>query len=284
LSYDIRNGDALHDGVANEYLRRARAPGVPSQMEIESARLYRNNRNGTFTDVTREQGLADKAIFAIGHNFGDLDNDGWLDFYVGTGGPDLRSIIPNRMFRSVEGRRFEEVSMEGGFANIQKGHGTAFADLDRDGDEDIYMVLGGAYQGDVFTNVLYENPGWPRNGWITFALEGRTANRSAIGARVAIDVIRANGQPRTLHRTVGTSGSFGAGSLELHVGLGDATRVERVRIAWPDRARSVTAHTGFALRASYRIVQGEQPLLLARPPVPFSKMPQLQRLEMPVRR
>jgi hypothetical protein len=63
-------------------------------------------------------------------NFGDLDNDGWLDLYVGTGNPDLRSIIPNRMFRNVEGRRFEEVTLEGGFGHLQKGHATAFADLD----------------------------------------------------------------------------------------------------------------------------------------------------------
>lgn len=281
LSYDIRNGQALHDAVANEFLRKAGVRGVPPTLEIEGTKLYRNNHDGTFTDVSREQGLADKAIFAMGHNFGDLDNDGWLDFYVGTGNPDLRSIIPNRMFRSVEGKRFEEVSMEGGFAHIQKGHGAAFADLDRDGDEDVYMVMGGAYEGDVFNNVLFENPGWPKNAWFMLELEGKSANRSAIGARVTIDVTRRNGQSRTLHRTIGTGGSFGAGPLQLHVGLGDATRIDSVRIEWPDKARTVTTHTGFALGAIYHIVQGGQPELLQRPPVPFNKMPVMTRIDMP---
>jgi hypothetical protein len=274
LSYDIRNGQALHDAVATEYLERAgrvRPTGALDAAHVESSRLYRNNRDGTFTDVTREVGLADKVIFAMGHNFGDLDNDGWLDFYVGTGNPDLRSIIPNRMFRNVSGRRFEEVTLPGGFGHIQKGHAAAFVDLDRDGDEDVYMVMGGAYEGDVFANVLFENPGWHRNAWLTLELEGRAANRSAIGARVAIRTSEANGARRTLHRTVGTGGSFGSGSLQLHVGLGNATRIDEVRITWPDSARSVSTHAALSLGMTYRIVQGSQAVPLVRPPIAFAK-------------
>jgi hypothetical protein len=261
LSYDIRDGNALHDAVAREYLH------LP--MQVEPSRLYHNNHDGTFTDVTKQVGLADKVIFAMGANFGDLDNDGWLDFYVGTGNPDLRSVIPNRMFRNVEGRRFEEVTLEGGFGHLQKGHGTAFADLDRDGDEDVFMVMGGAYEGDRFNSVLFENPGWPGRSWITLDLEGRTANRSAIGARVTLVVSDASGAERTLHRTVGTGGSFGAGPLELHVGLGSAVRVKELRIAWPDSLRSTSTFTDLAVRQFYHIEQGGQPVVLSRPPVPF---------------
>ncbi len=268
LSYDLSNTGALHDAVAREYvsprLATVKPPGVGA------SRLYRNERNGTFSDVTRAAGLADKVIFAMGSNFGDLDNDGWLDFYVGTGNPDLRSVIPNRMFRSVSGRRFEEVTLEGGFGQIQKGHAIAFADLDRDGDADVYEVIGGAYQGDRFANVLFENPGWPKHAWIGLELEGRTANRSAIGARVRVEVIDSTGKPRTIHRTIGTGGSFGAGSLSLVVGVGTAQRIERVDITWPDAARSTSTHRGLALRRSYRIVQGGEASLLERPPVPFS--------------
>ena len=80
---------------------------------MEATRLYRNRGDGTFEDVTRAAGLEDKVIFAMGHNFGDLDNDGWLDFQLGTGNPDLRSVIPNRMFLGVDGVRFREVTIEG---------------------------------------------------------------------------------------------------------------------------------------------------------------------------
>ncbi|MGH7561225.1 MAG: CRTAC1 family protein [Gemmatimonadales bacterium] len=273
LGYDLRFGAAVHDAAAREYL------GLPlttdyegTKVAFEPSRLYRNKGDGTFADVTGAAGLETKMLYAMGSNFGDLDNDGWLDFYAGTGNPDLRSVVPNRMFRNDGARRFTEVTLEGGFGHIQKGHGTAFADLDRDGDEDIYMVIGGAYQGDRFSAALFENPGWPGRSWIALELVGRAANRSAIGARVEVVVAGSSGT-RSLHRTVGSGGSFGAGPLALHVGLGTASRVERVTVSWPDSARTRTTYSGLAVNRSYRIVQGEQPVGLERAAVPFRKSP-----------
>ena len=275
LSYDVRNGGALVDAVALEYL--GAPPLIPvgnARVPVESSRLYHNQHNGTFADVTREAGLADKVIFAMGSNFGDLDNDGFLDFYVGTGNPDIRSVIPNRMFHGVEGSRFQEVSVEGGFAHLQKGHGTAFVDLDGDGDQDVFMVIGGAYPGDRFTSVLFENPGWDGRAWIALELEGRSANRSAIGARVEIVASDSAGSTRTVHRTVGTGGSFGSGSLRLHVGLGQADRVEQVRVTWPDADRSQSVFSNLAARRTYRIVQGAEPVGVERAAIPFRRTPQ----------
>lgn len=262
LSYD--NRAPLHVTVAREYL------GLPTA-SLDRTYLYRNKHDGTFEDVTESVGLAGKAIYAMGSNFGDIDNDGWLDFYLGTGNPDLRSIIPNRMFRSVGGRRFEEVTIEGGFGHLQKGHGTAFADLDRDGDQDVFMMLGGAYAGDVFFSVLFENPGWSNRSWITLNLEGRSANRSAIGARVAIVAADSSGATRTVRRTIGTGGSFGVGTLQLHVGLGSAVRVPSVRVTWPDSLRSTSTYSDLRVRQSYLLVQGQEPQLLDRGPVPFRR-------------
>ncbi|MFN0179221.1 MAG: FG-GAP-like repeat-containing protein [Gemmatimonadales bacterium] len=272
LSYDIRS--PLSEMVSREYLglplERARRG---STVGVEPSRLFRNNGDGTFSDATERVGLADKAIFAMGSNFGDLDNDGWLDVYVGTGNPDLRSVIPNRMFRNVRGRRFEEVTLPAGVGHLQKGHGAAFADFDRDGDQDVYMVLGGAYQGDRFATVLFENPGWPAASWMALTLEGRTANRSAIGARVEALVIDSKGATRTVRRTVGTGGSFGAGSLQLHLGLGPAVRVQEVTIRWPDAARTTTTHRDLAVNRFYRVIQGQEPVALEWPLVPFRKVP-----------
>jgi len=265
LSYDLHSTPALQDAVAREYL------GLPVQ--VESSRLFRNNGDGTFSDATESTGLMGKAIYAMGSNYGDLDNDGWLDFYIGTGNPDLNAVIPNRMFRSVQGKRFEEVTLPGGFGHLGKGHGTAFADFDRDGDQDIYMVLGGAFPGDRFASALFENPGWRGNAWIRLALEGRSANRSAIGARVELEVVDSRGGSRTIRRTVGTGGSFGAGSLMLQVGLGRAVRVRELRIRWPDAARSSDAHPGLEVNRTYRVTQGQSPVELERPPVPFRKVP-----------
>jgi hypothetical protein len=273
LSFDLRHVNEAHDIMAREYL------GLPLTIKhdgqavpAERTRLYHNNGDGTFTDVAAKMGV-DKVSFAMGSNFGDFDNDGWLDFYVGTGTPDLRAVIPNRAYRNVQGRRFEEVTLPGGFGHIQKGHGAAFADLDRDGDEDVYMVMGGAYEGDWFANALFENPGWPGRSWIGLELEGRTANRSAIGARVEVVAVEPSGKQRTLYRTVRTGGSFGSAPLALHIGLGPATRIEQVRVKWPDAARSTSSFSGLQVNRSYHVVQGQEPVLLERPPVPFHKVP-----------
>lgn len=131
------------------------------------------------------------------------------------------------------------------------------------------MVLGGAYQGDGFTSVLFENPGWPKHAWIVLELEGRGANRSALAARVDVVVSDADGKERTVRRTARTGGSFGAGSAQLHVGLGPAARVREVRIQWPDSLRTRTSYSGLTLDRAYRISQGAAPVLLNRPAVPF---------------
>ena len=77
----------------------------------------------------------------MGSGFGDMNNDGNLDLYLGTGEPDLKAIIPNRAFLNGGGKRFDEVTAQAGLGHVQKGHGVAFSDLDQDGDENIYMPL-----------------------------------------------------------------------------------------------------------------------------------------------
>jgi hypothetical protein len=267
-SYDVNS--AMHEMVARESL------GLPLSVKLgdvdvtfEDAKLYRGRGDGTFADVTATMGLSRKVIFAMGMNFGDLDNDGFLDMYIGTGNPDLRSVIPNRMFRNVGGTRFEEVTLPGGFGHLQKGHAIAFADMDRDGDQDVYARIGGAYEGDISTSVLFHNPGWRGTHWVTLMLQGTTANRSAIGARVAIDVVDPAGVTRTLHRTVGTGGSFGAGPLELHVGLGTAATIVEVRVWWPDAQHSMTKYASLTPDRAWSLVQGRRPKVLVRPAVPF---------------
>ena len=202
--------------------------GLPH--EAERPRLYRNLRNGRFEDVTKAAGLY-RMLLAMGSNFGDLDNDGWLDFYLGTGEPDLSALMPNRMFRNAEGKQFQDVTTSGGFGHLQKGHGVAFADLDHDGDQDIYQVMGGALEGDTYRNVLFENPGHGNN-WVKLKLIGEKANRAAMGARLKLTFVD-SGKKREVHRTVTSGGSFGASSLRQEIGLGKAERIEELRVTWP---------------------------------------------------
>jgi hypothetical protein len=193
--------------------------------------LYRNNHHGGFTNVSRETGL-DRPGFSMGSNFGDIDNDGWLDMYLGTGNPDYRSLIPNKMFKNINGKRFADVTTSARVGNLQKGHGVSFADLDNDGDQDIFTEIGGAYPGDAYFNSFYVNPGQNNNNWIGILLEGVKANRSAIGAEIEVSFME-DGINRTVYRDVNSGGSFGASPLRKEIGIGKASVIDEMIIRWP---------------------------------------------------
>jgi len=227
-------------------------------------RLYRNRGDGTFEDVTVKLGL-DRALLVMGANFGDLDNDGWLDACFGTGDPDLRTLLPNKMFRNDAGRRFQDVTTAAGFGHLQKGHGVAFADFDNDGDQDLYVVLGGAVSGDVYQNALFENPGFGRR-WLTIELSGTRSNRFGVGTRVAVTVATPAGE-RTIRVTGGTGGSFGSSTLAQEIGLGDATAIQKVEVRWPASGIRQT-FTGVALDQRIRIAEGSDEVT----PVPMQRI------------
>jgi hypothetical protein len=239
--------------------------GQPVVSSDGKPRLFHNRGDGTFADVTKEAGLW-RTMSVMGANFGDLDNDGFLDMYLGTGTPPFEFLVPNRAFRNDGKGGFEDVTVAANLGTLAKGHGVAFADLDNDGDEDIYEVLGGAFPGDTFPNALFENPG-NGNDWIALRLEGTLANRSAIGARIRVMVAGRSGT-RNVYRTVGSGGSFGASSLEQEIGLGclasDGAAIEEIEITWPDRSRSVQRLGALGANAAYRVRQGEPASALVR--------------------
>jgi hypothetical protein len=219
----------------------------------QKAHLYHNNGDGSFTDVSRQMGM-NKIIQTMGINYGDLDNDGFIDVYCGTGDPSFSMLIPNRMFRNDGGQRFQEVTTSGGFGQLQKGHGIAFGDINNDGEQDIYSVVGGAVEADHFHHQLFANPGHG-NHWLKLKLEGVQTNRVAIGAQLKV-FIRENGRERMIFRTVGSGASFGATTYRQEIGIGKADTVDRVEIFWP-----VTGQTqvikGLAINQAYAIREGD---------------------------
>ncbi len=194
-------------------------------------KLYKSMRDGTFDDVTNLVGL-DKVFMPMGANFGDIDNDGFLDIYLGTGNPSYGALVPNVLLRNDGGRRFVDVTALSGTGELHKGHGVAFADMSHAGHEDILTVIGGATPGDRHAFRFFKNPG-NANNWITLKLVGAKTNRAALGARIAITVKNEGRGPRSIYRTVGSGGSFGANPLEQHIGLGPSARIEKVEIWWP---------------------------------------------------
>lgn len=254
----------------NIFMADIRLP-YDSRVAQRMPRLYKNNGDGTFTNVAPEAGL-EEPLTTMGCNFGDLDNDGYLDFYAATGDPSFLSIVPNKMYRNVGGNSFEDVTFSGGFGHIQKGHAVGFGDLDMDGDQDIYAVMGGAYEGDTFHNLLFENPVGNQNNWINIQLEGRTGNRSAIGAKI-IATIEEDGKTRKIYHTVGTGASFGGNSLMAEIGLGKAQQIDKLEIIWPNRERTSSIFTGLEVNKVVEITEGEEDVRsIGLGTVPFKKM------------
>ncbi len=196
---------------------------------LHYGRLYRNRNGERFEEMTTEAGL-DLVFAPMGSNFADFDNDGWLDFYLGTGEPSLATIVPNRMFKNVGGKRFAEITTSSGTGHLQKGHAVACGDWDRDGDVDMFVETGGAVNGDRYHNVLFQNPG-QGNHWLTIKLVGKKTNRAAIGAR--IKMVTAGEKPLTIHRHVSSGSSFGANTLQQTIGLAKARQVAVLEIHWP---------------------------------------------------
>ena len=230
--WDFNNDGALdilsasYDGDLDDIVNDAQ--GRPHSAEL--LRLYQGDGKGGFIDNAAQLGLT-RVSFTMGANFGDLDNDGFLDFYLGTGATGYHMLVPNIMFRNRDGKGFTDVTTAGGFGHLQKGHGISFADIDNDGDQDVFTELGGAFPGDTAANALFLNPGF-NNHWITLHLVGTTSNRSAIGTRIRV-VVSKDGIERSLYRWVSSGGSFGCNPLRVEVGLGNPDSITRIEVYWP---------------------------------------------------
>jgi hypothetical protein len=203
----------------------------PSNDRAGKLSIYRNNQNGTFSNVSTQLHM-NQTVFAMGANFGDIDNDGWLDLYMATGNPNYQSLVPNKMYKNLGGKDFADVTVSARVGNLQKGHGVSFVDLNNNGVQDIFVDMGGAYRGDAFPASFYLNPGQNSNNWICLNLEGTKSNRAAIGAKVTVS-FHENGVARKLYREVNSGASFGCSPLRREIGIGKAAKIDEIKIEWP---------------------------------------------------
>ena len=210
--------------------------------------LYRNNGDGTFTDVTRESGLY-HAFGAMGANFGDINSDGYLDIYLATGAPQMGRLERDALFRNNGDGTFTDATFALGLGNIGKGHGVTFGDADMDGDVDIYVSVGGAFIGDQWHNLFYQNTG-VGNNYLNLKLVGVKSNRDGIGAKVTLHV-----GDSLIYREVSGGCGFGStNSLQLEIGLGTHTKVDTLEIVWP--SGQVDTHRNLSINQKLVVTEG----------------------------
>lgn len=250
--------EATMEDVAADYA------GLPET--ATRPRLYHNN-NGTFEDRAVSMGL-DRPFLPMGANFGDFDNDGWLDIYLTTGSPPYDFLMPNIALRNDEGRRFQDVTRAAGLGHLQKGHGVTFADLDNDGDQDIHHELGGFMPGDAFSNALFENPGHG-NRFLQIQIVGTTSNRAGVGTRVRV-IVESDGKQREIHRAVGSVSSFGGSPRRLEIGLASAERIVSLGLLWPTSKTRQLFEQDLPLDGLIEITEGADEFkVLERKPLVF---------------
>jgi hypothetical protein len=214
-----------------------------SHLDYELNRLYRNNGDGTFTDVTIASGLGQTSILnsAFGARFFDFDNDGWRDLVVINGHildniplyhPNVSYAEPRKLYRNTGGGRFVDASatQKAAFLAPRVGRGLAVGDYDNDGALDL-LVSNNGEEAQLFRN----QQGPRRNHWLGLRLIGTKSNRDAIGARLKLVA----GRLTSYDQAKGGMSYCSAQDPRIYFGLGQNTRVDTLEILWPSGKREL---------------------------------------------
>ena len=227
---------------------------VKTNFVDDTPTLYRNNGDGSFTDVTYQARLGINTRFlGWGTGFFDFDNDGWKDIFIVNGHvyPEVdaqstgsRYKQEKQLYWNLRDGTFLDVSAEAGqgIQDPRCSRGAAVGDLDNDGALEIVV------NNMNDTPSLLKNIG-ERKNWIEFKTLGRQSNRDGIGARVTVIA----GKLKQMDEVRSGGSYISSNDLRLHFGLGDAVKVDRVEVFWPSGRRE-----SFASLSANRVVVLEE--------------------------
>jgi hypothetical protein len=235
-------------GVAvGDYDAQGRFSLFVSNFAEQGAELYRNDGDGSFSDVSFAAGIAAPSLPYVkwGTAFFDYDNDGWPDIFEANGhvypqvqsqsGGASESYLQRKLLYHNNGNgSFSEVAAqhEAALTVPRSSRGVAFGDLFNEGDIDIVIN-----NIDGTPNVL-RNDGGNRLNWLLVHLIGKGMNRSAIGAVVHVRT----GQHTQMGLVQSGSSYLSQSDKRLHFGLGTASFADRVDVTWPDGTVTTLEH------------------------------------------
>jgi len=241
-----------------------------THLDFELNRLYRNNKDGTFTDATFSSGIGNKAILLSGVSmkFIDYDNDGWPDIVQLNGAmvdnvqlyhSEVTYKEPLLMFRNLGKGQFEKIpdgALGPDFSRPIAGRGIASADFDNDGAIDLAINNRGDYP------MLLRNDGGNVNHFLEVLLIGTKSNRYGIGASLKITA----GDWTHVEQSKGGMSYMSASDPRILFGLGKHAKIDSLEITWPsgqiDRLKDLPIDKIIAIKEGSGIV-----------PHPFPKVP-----------
>ena len=258
----IDAADMDGDGLLDVYI---------THLDFELNRLYHNNGDGTFTDVTYSSGIGNTAMMMSGvaAKFIDYDNDGWPDIVQANGAMLdnvnlYHSLVsykePLLMFHNLGKGRFEKVSDTLGpdFVRPVAGRGLATADFLNDGQVGLAVVS----RGD--SPELLRNDGGNGNHWVEVLLIGTKSNRDGIGSVLKLTA----GRFVHVDQAKGGTSYMSASDPRIHFGLGKNAKIESLVITWPsgqvDKLTSVPADSIIAVKEGVGIVPHPFPKVQSR--------------------
>ena len=246
-------GDVYHDGTLSPVLTR---------YAHQPLSLYHYDPAQGFVDDTYISGLGrvDRNMTRWGVGFADFDNDGSNDLLVANGNftplidalpTDPRYVEPILLFRNNGNGKFSDVSDLSGLNQgpLQSRRGTAFGDIDNDGNIDVVTWNVGA-PPSLFLNET-KNP----NHRVLFRLIGTKSNKAAIGARVVVTTASPTGPVNRIDEVRAGGSYLSTSDPRLHFGLGSAATMTHIQIRWPSGL--VEDLKDIPADAFYTIVEGQ---------------------------
>jgi len=236
-SYGVSWADYDDDGDLDLFLANFNKENV----------LYVNDGQGSLRPLKTGTLAIEKGGASKGHSWGDYDNDGDIDLYIGNGTyqPNMQNFLYLNEGKGIYQRAYSELLR----MHADTSAGVAHADYDRDGDLDLFVANWGSNDQ---VNRFYENTTSHKN-WVTFRLMGTKSNRFGIGTKITISVSGISGRKK-MHRWMYPVTGYGSqNDYEIHFGLGDYATLDSVEIRWP--SKSVDIYENIAPNTHYKAIE-----------------------------